>query len=49
MRCKSERPLIFDHAILMKTPGVCQAKDIRKRISTRTEFGEKVQNKDLVG
>ena len=43
-----EIPLIFAHVIMMKTPGACQAKDIRARISWWMDLWEACHHYYLV-
>ena len=45
----SERPLVFAHVVLTKTLGVCQAREIRERITQRMDLWERGQYAGLVG
>ena len=42
-------PLVFSHVALMKTLGVCRAKEIRVRITRRKDLWERGIHADLVG
>ena len=45
----SGRPLVFAHVILTKTLGVCQAREIRARITRRMDLWERGHHAGLVG
>ena len=44
-----QRPLVFAHVVLTKTLGICQAREIRTRITRRMDLWERGQHSGLVG
>ena len=45
----SKRTLVFAHVVLTKTLGVCQAREIRARITRRMDLWDRGQHAGLVG
>ena len=45
----SERTLVFAHVVVTKTLGVCQAREIRSKITRRMDLWERGQHAGLVG
>ena len=45
----SERPLVFAHVVLMKTLGICKAKEILTRITRQMDLWERGLPAGLVG
>ena len=45
----SNRPLVFAHVIIMKTLGVCRAREIRAKITRHMDLWERGQHAGLVG
>ena len=44
-----ERPLVFNHTILMQTLGVCRAKEIRAWITRQMDLWERGLHAGLIG